>query len=520
MKVRLRIIGWLPSAVIGVLLLHVSNASAEDLWDIYRLALANDSQYLAAAANYEAARVDLPIAETGFKPALTSSASIGKQRSDFSGSSVTNDDNQLGLNVDLPLYDRALRIGIDQAQLRVENALLQFEIAGDDLVIRVAERYFILLAARDNKEVARLQRVAIKRQMDLASERLDVGLGTRTDLFDAKARFERAKADEIAAEIAINNALRQLAEITGLVPESVAELVENSPLEPPSPNNIEHWTGLARSNNLLVQSEETNLLIASQEVDRQRATRSPQLSVGASQRWSDTGATFSSDGNNSATSVGVTLNFPIYLGGSIRLRTEQAGRLFSASEQILEQARRSAITETTAAFLDVTSGISEVEALAEAIRAGESALLAKEEGFSAGLTTNLDVLDAQRDLSRSRTDYLRARYNYILALLRLERAVGDLGDEDIQRINQWLGKHQNAYRDHNDFRPLPSPGEQRLASFRWNSFRLTISASPDAGETDGAMVVKTGIESAVESDVVPDLPLAVSTGRETGLGNL
>ena len=68
------------------------------------------------------------------------------------------------------------------------------------------------------------------------------------------------------------------------------------------------------------------------------------------------------------------------------------------------------------------------------------AIKAKEEGFSAGLTTNIDVLDAQRDLSRSRTDFLSAKYSYILALLRLERATGDLGDEDILYINEWLVK--------------------------------------------------------------------------------
>ncbi|MBX2868350.1 MAG: TolC family outer membrane protein [Acidiferrobacterales bacterium] len=427
------------------------SAAAENLWDIYQLALENDAEYRAAAANFEAAKVDLPLSQTAFRPLVNSSATLGKQRSDFTGESVSSDNNQFVLSVDLPLYDRAQRIGISQAELQVENAALQYEIAGDNLTLRVAERYFNLLAARDNKEVARLQKVAIKRQMDLATERLDVGLGTRTDLFDAKARFERAKADEIAAEIAINNALRELAEITGLVPQSIASLSENSPLELPEPNNLEHWTTLAKTDNLNVRAEEINLLVAGKEIDRQRAARRPTLNVGANQRWNDTGPTATSDGTNSTTTVGLTLDIPIYLGGAINLRTEQAARRFTAAEQVLEQLKRSASTQTTAAFLDVTSGISEVEALAEAIRAGESALEAKEEGFSAGLTTNLDVLDAQRDLSRSRTDFLRAKYNYIIALLRLENAIGNLGDEDIQYINDWLENNQSASYRYNDF---------------------------------------------------------------------
>ena len=159
----------------------------------------------------------------------------------------------------------------------------------------------------------------------------------------------------------------------------------------------------------------------------------------------DTGDVFGNSNENISVSgdsttafVGLQLNFPLYLGGSIKLRTEQAGLLYNREDRLLEQARRIAASDTTSAFLDVSSGVSQVEALFEAISAGESALEAKEEGFSAGLTTNLDVLDAQRDLSQSLTDYLRARYTYILSFLELERAAGQLDEEDMQRVNSWL----------------------------------------------------------------------------------
>jgi len=431
------------------------NASAEDLWDIYQLALTNDAQYLAAAANYEAARLDLPLAKTQFRPSVTSNGTLGKQRSDFSGSNATSDNNQISLNLDLPLFDRAKRIQVDQAELQVANAELQFFIARDDLTLRVAERYFNLLAARDAKEVARLQKIAIKRQMDLAAERLDVGLGTRTDLFDARARFEQANADVIAVDILINNSRQALIEIIAVTPESIAELEEGSPLELPEPDNIDHWIALATTNNLRVLSEGLNLQVASQEIDRQRAARHPTVNLGAAQRWNDGSASSGFDSDDSNTSaVGLTLNLPLYLGGSINLRTKQAGMLFNSSEQALEAAKRRAQSDTTSAFLSVTSGISQVLALEESIRAGESALEAKAEGFSAGLTTNLDVLDAQRDLSRSKTDYLRARYNYIIALLRLEQATGDLGDEDIQFINKWLKENNTAYHTGDQGEPL------------------------------------------------------------------
>lgn len=418
-------------------------ATAEDLWDIYQLALANDAQYLAAKANYEAAKLNLPLAKSEFRPSITSSGSLGKQRGDITGSTETSDNNQVNLDLDVPIIDRARRIRVDQAELQVERAKLQFDIAQDDLTLRVADRYFNVLAFTDAKEVARLQKIAIKRQMDLAAERLDVGLGTRTDLFDASARFQQADADLIAADIQINNSRQALIEIIAVTPEYITALEEDSPLNPPEPNNIDHWIDLATKNNLQVLSEGLNLLVASHEIERQRAARRPTVNLGAGHRWNDASSNRLSSGDVNTSVVGLTLNLPLYLGGSINLRTRQAGMQFNASEQALLGAKRRAESDTTSAFLSVTSGISQVRALEEAIRAGESALEAKEEGFSAGLTTNLDVLDAQRDLSRSRTDYLRARYNYIISVLQLKQATGDLGDEDIQFINKWL-KDSNA----------------------------------------------------------------------------
>ncbi len=444
--------GWKGLSIALFHLALSTPASAEDLWDVYQLALANDALYQAAEADYQAARYELPLSRSNFRPAVNGVGTLGRNRNDASGDYVTDDDSSIGIGLDMLLFDRATRIGVDQAELQVQNAGVQLDIARDDLVLRVSERYFNHLAARDAKEVARLQKIAIQRQMDLASERLDVGLGTRTDLFDARARFQQAEADLIAADILINNTLQALIEIINVVPETIAALEENSPLDPPEPNNIDHWVGLARSNNLQVLSEDLNLQIASQEVDRQRAGRSPTLTLGASQSYNDNGGI--SDDSYNSTGVNLSLNLPIYLGGSINLRTKQAGMRFNAAEQVLEAARRQATTSTTTAFLSVTSGISQVEALAEAIVAGESALQAKEEGFSAGLTTNIDVLDAQRDLSRSRVDYLRARYNYIIALLQLEQATGDLGDEDIQFINDWLVERNSAHRLHNDFREI------------------------------------------------------------------
>ena len=421
----------------------MEKAYGSDLWEIYQLALANDPIYQAEILNRDASILDLPISKTAFRPSVTASGQLGRERTDVTGPTENNDDNFANLNLNLPLYDRAKKIAIQQSKQRVRIAELQLKQAKQDLILRVANRYFTVLAAQDAREVTRLEKIAIKRQMDLASERLDVGLGTRTDFFDAKARFKQAEADEIQAQNLINNEIARLKEIIGIYPEQLSTLSESAPLQLPQPNNVEDWVAQS-ANNISLAIQTLNLEISLDEIQKQKSARSATVDFNGNYRWSDSGSNFTTSsglsisGETTTTRVGVSVQFPLYQGGMINLRTQQAGLLYNREESLLEQTKRSASTETTTAFLAVVSRISQAEALFDAITAGEGSLEAKTEGFNAGLTTNIDVLDAQRDLSRSRTDHLRARYDYILSVLDLESAVGDLNEEDINRVNSWL----------------------------------------------------------------------------------
>ncbi len=413
---------------------------AADLREIYSLALTNDPVYQAATLNHSVSALELPIARTTFRPSVTTSASVAEDRTNNKNpAGGKSDDYALSLDVNLPLYNQSDRIRIGQSRDRVEISGLKLRQAKQDLILRVADRYFNVLAARDAGEVARLEKIAIQRQMDLASERLEVGLVTRTDLFDAKARFKQAEANEILARNNINNDIALLQQIIGTTPESLLPLSESAPLELPRPNDMDSWVDRALSNNVLLATQSLELKIANTEIERQKSARLPVVSLDGGHRQTDArgdiGPYSSSSGK---THLSVNVRFPLYNRGLVKLKTRQAGLMYNQVESLLEQTRRTVATQATTAFLTTASRISQVEALFEAITAGESALEAKKEGFNAGLTTNLDVLDAQRDLSRSRTDYLRARYDYILSVLELERAVGDLDEEDIQRVNNWL----------------------------------------------------------------------------------
>ena len=435
----------LRSAITGAVLLGLhGTAAGDDLWDVYQVALARDALYGAATYEHKIARLTLPLARSAFLPSISAQGTADRVRGGDAGTNDTSDtEHRSSLNADMKVFDLEALRAYRQAGLQVSGAEIRFEDARAELILRVAERYFGLLAALDNREVARRQQASIQRQMDFASERLEVGLGTQADLFDAQARFQQAVADLIIADNRIDNAVQTLKEITGATPEALALLGDDAPLAPPDPQSADAWVERALAGNRALMAEDLDLKVAAEEIKKQRAVRWPSLDFSWRRDWRESDNFFANENQGQSqetdsSSVGATLNWQLYRGGAIHLQTKEAGFRFNAAQRRREELKRRVESDTTSAYLAVVSGVSQVNALSEAIRAGESALRAKEEGFRAGLTTNLDVLDAQRDLSQSRTDYLGARYDFILSVLRLEREVGDLDDEDVKRINGWL----------------------------------------------------------------------------------
>ncbi len=431
-------------------------ANGDDLWAIYQLALTRDAIYGAANYQYQSAILALPLARSTLLPTISIQGSVQRKRSDDT-TPVFNDagsKNRSSLNADLSILNISSLYTYSQAKLQAIGAQINFADARAELILRIADRYFGVLAAMDNREVAHRQKTAIQRQMDLAIVRLEVGIGTRTDLFDAQARFQQSVADLIQADNQIDNAVQALKQITGEITgqesaNALASLDQNAPLTPPNPQSPAVWVERALNNNRALMREDLNLKVAAKEIKKQQALRFPRLDLNFRRDWRESddvtnnfgGEDSQNNGGRQETdsrSVTATLNWSLYSGGAANLKIKEAGLQFNAAERIREQMKRQVESDTTSAYRAVVGGASQVKALSEAIRAGVSALRAKQEGFRAGLTTNLDVLDAQRDLSRSRTDHLRAKYDLILSTLHLERAAGDLDEADVKRINGWL----------------------------------------------------------------------------------
>ncbi|MCG8323882.1 MAG: TolC family outer membrane protein [Thiotrichales bacterium] len=420
-----------------------SMGSCADLVEVFQLAESNDPQFKQILSTHRATLETLPQARALLYPSLslTANSSSNDQSISTSGIGASGEIgfNSHGYSLDLaqPIFRWDRYLGLDKSEAQIQQSATNVESARQDLVIRVAERYFDVLRAKDNLEFAKAEEVSLKRQLEQAEQRFEVGLIAITDVQEAKAGHDRSIAGQILAENQLDNAIEALREITGEYTVNFAQLSDEMPLLTPQPEQIEQWTSKSLEQNLDVLAVRHETEVARQEIEIQKTGHYPTLDLVASQAYNSAGGRFGGTQTHT-TSVGVELAVPIFQGGLVNSLTRQAYENYEASMQKFEQSRRTAQRETREAYLGVISGISQVRALQQAVLSSETALQSTEAGFEVGTRTAVDVVASERALLESRRDYSGARYDYLLDTLRLKQAVGTLSVEDLRSINSWL----------------------------------------------------------------------------------
>jgi outer membrane protein len=423
-------------------------AQAEDLLAVYQLARENDPKFRAAQSVYLAERERLPQARASLMPTINARAGRGRNNDEtitdsfiISRPSARFDysSSEYSLRLSQPVYNAAIFSGFSQAKAEVRRAEAGYAAAGQDLILRVARGYLEALLAQDSLEFARAEKVAIQRQLESAEARLKVGLATITDVHDAKARFEIAISQETEAENALQDKYQALHELTGSSIGSLIRTGVNMPLVMPEPADVSQWVEKSLTQNYSLLAKRATTESASEEIKRQRAGHYPTLDLVGTRTRNDADGSVTGPGIRAdSTVVGLQLNVPLFQGGFVSSRTEEAAHRYDAARQEFEATRRATEREARASYLGVVGGTAKVTALSQAVVAGESALDAKTQGFAAGINTNLDVLDATRDLYRAKRDLSSARYDYLLNMLRLKQAAGTLGENDVLQVNGWL----------------------------------------------------------------------------------
>jgi len=436
-------------------------AQAASLLEIYQQALQSDPQIHEAEARRLAALESKPQARSVLLPQLSASGEWSRQEPSGSsfepstGGTITFDEStdvtfwQLEMRQTLFRWDQV--VNLKRADKTVARAEAIREAAQQDLIVRVAERYFGVLAAEDRLTSIHADRTAIARQLEQAKQRFEVGLIAITDVQESQAAYDQSVADEIAAKRSLATAREFLREITGQHVPPLSAPGEDFPLNPPTPSDEASWVDLSMSQNLNLVASRLDEELARDEIAFRRTGHYPSIDLVArtSETTSDGDTTIERpispgpefdniDATRDFDYVGIQFSVPIFTGGGTSSRVREAVYLHRAAREQLQRVTRETERQTRDAYLGVVSERSRVKALQQAVQSSRTALEATQAGFEVGTRTIVDVLNSQFSLYLAITNYYQSRYDYVLNALRLKQAAGNLAVQDLERIDGFL----------------------------------------------------------------------------------
>jgi len=423
-------------------------ASAQNLVSLYESARANDPTYLSAKAQYDANLYRSEQAKANLLPGANLTAGVTRVDQEVrlasgqsGGGQYTGRSTSVGLTQ--PLYRPGNLALYRQGLKGAESAQAQLQVAEQDLLVRVTQAYFDVLAAQDSLLFVQAQKTATSEQLAFAKRNFEVGTSTITDTREAQARFDLVLAQEIAAENDLRVRKLTLDTLTGVANASPKPLALPAALPALVPADADSWVQQAETSHPNIRLARTALEVAELEVQRAEAGHKPTLDLVANYNQANNPNSTSGGASSIGTRVntgtlGVNFTLPLFAGFAIQNRIRETLSLEEKAWADLQAARRSVELATRTAFFGVQSGTGQVKALEAAEVSTQSALDANKLGYQVGVRINIDVLNAQSQLFQTKRDLARARYDVLVNGLRLRQANGTLQAADLQSVNGLL----------------------------------------------------------------------------------
>lgn len=422
-------------------------ASANSLLDVYELALKNDAQLKADQAKYEAGLQNKTIGRSGLLPQINAGAEVSKTDGEFTNnltnSTIKNDYDSKGWDISLsqPLFNMASWYTYKQGSKLSEQAEAQYGADQQSLIVRVAEAYFNVLRSVETLEANAAEEKALEKQLEQTKQRFEVGLTAITEVHEAQAAFDSARAFALEARGNLSISYEALEVLTGKPEDQVAPLSPKFPVINPSPANRADWVEFSLQNNYGLKASK---LQADAALQTARATKSGHLpTIGATLGYSDTDndgieSDDPMDTSRDGSTIKIRMDVPIFSGGATTGRSRQAYAQYTQAQELYNSTQRSVIQSTRALHLSVETDVASVQARKQAIVSSQSALEATQSGYEVGTRNLVEVLLSQRNLYQARRDYSNALFNYVIDTIKLREVAGMLTPADVQDIDKWL----------------------------------------------------------------------------------
>jgi outer membrane protein len=435
-------------ALVALTTIFASGSNAADLLASWRAARAYDANFSAAGNALSAGLEKSKQGDSMILPQVALTGSMIEARKsvapgDPAIAGTVAQGAQYGSTVSLvqPIYNASAFATRNELKVQTQQAQVQYRLAEQDLILRVAKAYFEVLLAQENVNLVKAQMDAVSEQLAQAKKTFSVGSATITDTNEAQARFDAIVASEISARNDLGLKQAAYRQLTNLDPLKLVPISETRTPTPPEPAVMDPWLLQAQSGSLAVIAQELGIRIAKSEIDRYRLEASPTLALVASvgRQWDGSGsAGFGSPDRTSSNTIGLQLTIPLYTGGYRSSKYREAVSLADQQRDTLEAIVRDAQQTARQSFLGVETGAAQIKALEQAKVSSASSVSSSKVGRDIGVRTTVDVLNAEQIHYQNLYNLVAARYQYLLSKLQLAASVGKLNEGELASVNSWL----------------------------------------------------------------------------------
>ena len=424
---------------------------ALDLVEAYERAKQADPNWQANKLQYEADKLNLGIANGNLLPTVTVSGNVtrknqnanqsGAQAGLFMPDSTTS--KQIALTARQPLFRWDAWEGLKQVKTSINLSEINLKIQKQQHLLNVSEAYFNVLR-QQALTVANLQEEqALSEQLRMMNAKLKEGLVAKSDVSEANAQYQNARANRMATNVQLVLAQEQLQQFIGPYRENLAVLREDFEFQKPVPNNVQAWEELAQGQNLGILQARLQKRYAEDGKRVEKAALYPQIEAVGTYGYNKQSPESIMSQDGQFDQIGIEMNWNVFNGGRTQKSIRQAAVNVEKSQAQVDAAIRNAETDVKKAYMQVETDQAKLQARKAAMQSSSQVSLASQAQYKEGLKTMVDVLLAQRNAFSARQDYLNSKYDYLLHVLELKASVGKLTEADLVEMNAWLVDQSN-----------------------------------------------------------------------------
>ena len=420
-----------------------SSAFALDLMQAYQRAQNSDPTWRAQQLQYQADQLNLGLAQGNLLPTVTLSGNITRKSQEMSFptdslSSSSSTSRQVALTARQPLFRCDAWQALKQVKTSLSLSEVTLRLQQQQHILNVSEAFFNVLRQQSLTAAYLQEEKALLEQLNMMNAKLREGLVAKSEVSEANAQYQNARANRIGTHVQLVLAQEQLAQLIGPYQESLAVLRDDFQFQKPVPESLEAWSQLAQTQNLAIQQARLQRQYAEDARRVEQAARYPQVEAVGSYGYAKQSPESIMSPDGQFDQVGIEMNWNVFSGGRVNKNVQKAVVLVQKSEADLDAAIRKANTDVKQAYLQVETDQAKLQARQAAMNSADLVARASKAQYQEGLKTMVDVLLAQRNAFSAKQDYLNAQYDYLKHVLQLKAAVGQLTEQDVQEMNAWL----------------------------------------------------------------------------------